>query len=145
MAAPADPAATTIAPATTVVTASADPAHFETIDIFIDSKTLPLAAYQIELATQNPDVSIVGIEGGGPPAFKAAPYYDPRALAHNRIIIAAFSTDEMLPTSIVRIARLHVFNAGSQPAGFKIIKTLAGTVDGSQIAISMSMKLEETR
>jgi hypothetical protein len=51
----------------------------------------------------------------------------------------------MLPTGIVRIARLHVFNAGGAPAGFKIIKTLAGTVDGSQIAISSSMKMGESR
>jgi len=35
---------------------------------------------------------IVGIEGGEHPAFREPPMYDPKAMQHERVIIAAFNT-----------------------------------------------------
>ncbi len=85
--------------------------RFEAIDIFVDAGEQPLSAYQFELTTpvrEGWQASIVGVEGGAHPAFKAAPYYDPQALRASRIIIAAFSIDDALPTGRTRVARLHM-------------------------------------
>jgi hypothetical protein len=74
--------------------------RFLTVDIFVDTKDKPLAAYQIEFSATNTVAKIVGIEGGEHPAFRDAPYYDPKALQQERVILAAFSTepDNRLPT-----------------------------------------------
>jgi hypothetical protein len=93
---------------------------FEAVDVYIDSGKAPLAAYQFEFHAVFPDdqpgqVRIVGIEGGDHPAFSKPPYYDPAALMHNRVVIAAFNTNnaENLPTGRTRVARLHVQVVGA--------------------------------
>ena len=77
--------------------------RFEAIDVFIDSGDQPLAAWQLELSCHTKDVEIVGIEGGEHPAFKEPPFYDPRAMNNNRVILGAFSTDsdESIPGAAV--------------------------------------------
>jgi len=85
--------------------------RFEAVDVFVDAGESPLSAYQFDLATparEGWQASIVGVEGGEHPAFRKAPYYDPAALHAGRIIIAAYSVDEALPTGRTRVARLHM-------------------------------------
>src|SRR5438552_2611435 len=67
--------------------------RFGAMDIFIDSGSTPLAAYQIEIAATNGLAKIVGIEGGEHPAFQQPPFYDPKAMQHDRVILAGFSTE----------------------------------------------------
>ena len=58
----------------------------------MDSGSTPLAAYQIEFTATNGIARIVGIEGGAHPAFRQPPFYDPKAIQHEHVIIASFST-----------------------------------------------------
>lgn len=81
--------------------------RFEAVDVFVDPLGKPLAAYQVEFVA-GPTVTLVGIEGGEHLAYKNPPYYDPAALAGNRVILAALSTAEELPAHRARVARLHV-------------------------------------
>ncbi|MHC4096148.1 MAG: hypothetical protein ACYSU3_08820, partial [Planctomycetota bacterium] len=66
--------------------------RFAPLHIFLDSGNQGLAAFQFELQALTGQIKIVGVEGGEHPVFKKPPYYDPAALANDRIIIAAFST-----------------------------------------------------
>jgi len=82
--------------------------RFEFVDVWVDSATQKLAAYQFELALENGTAEIVGLEGGGHRAFAEPPYYDPAALHGKRIIVAAFNTGVDLPKGKTRVARLHM-------------------------------------
>ena len=125
--------------------------RFEAVDVFIDSKDRPLAAWQIEL-TAKPDrtdtgradtgvrpyndVKIVGVEGGEHAAFKEPPYYDPAALNRNRVILAAFSTGQTLPTGRTRVARVHVQASGTPHYEVKLI--VAASADGKEIQATVA-------
>ena len=100
-----------------ITTAIADASiRFASVDIFADSGTDALAAYQIEITAEikGGTVSLVGVEGGDPAATRGAfaepPIYDPEALTHSRIVLAAYTARDVkdLPSGRVRIARLHV-------------------------------------
>ena len=54
--------------------------RFAPVDVYLDSGSRPLAAYQFELKVTQGKVKIVGVEGGEHEAFREAPYYDPAAL-----------------------------------------------------------------
>jgi len=82
--------------------------RFAPVHVYLDSGRKPLAAYQFELRATTGTIKIVGVEGGEHPAFKEAPYYDPAALAKDRIIIAAFNTGRDLPKGRTRIATIHL-------------------------------------
>jgi hypothetical protein len=86
--------------------------RFSTVDVLIDPHGLDLAAYQLEFLADPNRVTLVGIEGGQHPAFKAPPYYDPKALAGNRVILAALNAGTDLPKSNTRVARLHLQISG---------------------------------
>lgn len=107
--------------------------RFEAIDIFVDPLTAPLSAWQLELQGRSADIQIVGIEGGEPEAFREPPFYDPKAMQQNRVILAAFSTDEGLPTGKTRVARVHVQIRGNRSVTFEGRLTLAATEDGTRI------------
>lgn len=107
---PPPPTAPPAAPPAKAVAPTAD-VRFEAVDVFVDAGESPLSAYQFDLTTparEGWQASIVGVEGGEHPAFRKAPYYDPAALHSGRIIIAAYSVDETLPTGRTRVARLHM-------------------------------------
>jgi hypothetical protein len=106
---------------------------YRTLDIYIDSGPARLAAYQIELNDPTGRMKIIGVEGGEPAAFKAPPYYDPAALEHGRIILAAFSTGRDLPAGKVRVARLRVAVSGRREPGCVWQLCAAGTADGNRI------------
>jgi len=115
-AAPVGPAATR--PAADAAPADAAGTRFVPVDVYVDTGTKNLAAYQLEVIAK--DSKIVGLEGGEPAAFKNAPYYDPAALqaggggegGGGKIIVAAFSTAENLPNGLTRVARLHLMVNG---------------------------------
>jgi len=107
--------------------------RFEAVDVYLDPQGQTLAAYQFELLAPSNRASIVGIEGGDHPAFVDPPYYDPAALSHNRVVIAAFSTDPDLPTRKTRIARIHFRITGDQEVPFTIRLQVAAASDGSDL------------
>ena len=113
--------------------------RFTALDIYIDSQAQPLAAYQFELLADPDHVRIVGVEGGQHAAFREPPYYDPAALMHNRIIIAAFSTGRDLPTGKTRVARLHLQVTGDEPQ-YKTKLDVAATVEGKEIPATASVE-----
>ena len=107
--------------------------RFEAVDVYLDPQGEPLAAYQFELKDPSGDVAIVGIEGGDHPAFGEPPYYDPAALRHHRVIIAAFSTYTELPDTRTRVARIHYQITGEQDAQLTIQLEVASSPDGRDI------------
>ncbi len=113
--------------------------RFAAVDVFIDSGSVPLAAYQFELKAKRGAFKIVGIEGGEHPAFsKKPPYYDPAALMHDRVIIAAFDTGKDLPTGKTRVARVHVEISGNEEPQYDVQLIVAGGADGNPITATAS-------
>jgi hypothetical protein len=90
--------------------------RFTSVDVLVDSGAQPLAAYQLTFTVTNVPAKIVGIEGGGHPAFKQPPYYDPKAMQHERVILAAFNTApaDQLPKGRTRVATIHLQVSGEQ-------------------------------
>lgn len=113
--------------------------QFEAIDVFVDSGAHPLAAYQFELASQTEGVEIVGIEGGSHSAFSNPPYYDPRAMNNNRVILAAYNTGKDLPSGRSRVARVHVQVRGSGNRAYRTALTASATLNGEQIPAELSI------
>ena len=116
-------------------------ARFCAVDIYLDSGSTPLAAYQLEFSSTNGVAKIVGIEGGEPPPFRNAPFYDPKALQHERVIIAAFSTlpASQLPSGKFRVATIHLqIPTGVEPA-FTIKLQTAADSHGNKISVQSSI------
>jgi hypothetical protein len=121
--------------------------RFRAVDIYLDSKGTPLAAYQLEFAVTNIAAKIVGIEGGAHPAFHEAPFYDTKAIQHERVIIAAFSTDspEKLPIAKTRIATIHLqIIGGGEPAFFFKLQAAADS-QGTRISAEPTVQLAESK
>lgn len=116
--------------------------QFMAVDIFVDSGSRPLAAYQLRFKATQGDVKIVGIEGGDPAAFANPPAYDPKAMQRDHVIVAAFSTlpAEKLPSGRVRVATVHVQVSGTKEPKFSVELTTAGTVDGAKINATTDAK-----
>lgn len=91
-------------------TPATQPAHFETVNVYIDSGDRPLAAWQVELKATQGDVKIVGVEGGDHrDLYRDPPYYDPKALTTgNRIILASYTTADTAPKGKTLVARVHL-------------------------------------
>jgi len=89
--------------------------RFTGVDVYVDPKGEPLAAYQFELKARGAEVTLVGVEGGDDPAYLQPPYYDPKANLQNRIVIAAFNTGAKLPRQKTRVARIMLRVKGSGP------------------------------
>ncbi|SRR5258706_9353700 len=109
--------------------------RFRALDLFVDSGSSPLAAYQLECFATNGVVSITGIEGGEHPAFSPAPYYDPKAMQHERVIIAAFNTGapDRLPAGKSRVATVHVAISGPGEPKFTVRLVTTAKSDGTII------------
>ena len=108
--------------------------RFTAIDVFVDSKDQALAAYQFELHTTAGDVKIVGIEGGEHAAYKQAPFYDPKAMMGDRVIVAAYSTSDDLPAGKTRVARVHVRVGGDIEPKYELKLTASASKEGKSIA-----------
>jgi hypothetical protein len=114
--------------------------HFKPIAVYIDSGGESLAAYQFELITKAGQVKIVGVEGGEHKAFANPPYYDPAALQHDRIIIAAFNTSKDLPKGRTRVATLHMQITGDTEPQYEIKLTVVANADGKKINADISVE-----
>jgi len=117
--------------------------RFAPLHIYIDSGNKSLAAYQFELKATAGQIKIVGVEGGRSEAFKEAPYYDPAALANDRIIIAAFSTGSNLPKGRTQIATIHLQIIGETEPQYKLKLIVAGDADGKEIPAKITFEKGE--
>ena len=117
--------------------------RFAPLHIYLDSGNKSLAAFQFELKAAFGQIKIVGVEGGRHEAFKEAPYYDPAALANDRIIIAAFNTGRDLPKGRTRIATLHLQIIGDIEPEYELKLTVAADADGKEIPAKISFEKGE--
>ena len=114
--------------------------RFAPVHIYLDSAGSPLAAYQFELKATAGTIKIVGVEGGEHSAFGEAPYYDPAALAQDRIIIAAFNTGRDLPTGRTRIATIHLQITGDTEPEYELELTIAADPDGQETPAELTLQ-----
>ena len=114
--------------------------RFRAVDIYVDSKESPLAAYQIEFSVTNGNARIVGIEGGEHPAFTEPPFYDPKAMQHERVIVAAFSTNPVsnLPKGKTRLATIHIQTSRAVGPEFELKLQAAADSSGKKIPAEAS-------
>ena len=117
--------------------------RFAPLHIYLDSGSRPLAAFQFELKAAAGQIKIVGVEGGQHKAFKEAPYYDPAALANDRIIIAAFNTGRELPQGRTRIATIHLQIIGDAEPDYELKLTVAADADAKEIPAKISFEKGE--
>jgi len=117
--------------------------RFAPLHIYIDSGNSSLAAYQFEMKAAAGQIKIVGVEGGQHKAFKEAPYYDPAALAKDRIIIAAFSTGGDLPKGRTRIATIHLQIIGDAEPQYELKLIVAADADAKEIPAEITFEKGE--
>ena len=112
-------------------------ATFRAVDLFVDSGNQPLAAYQLSFACAAADAKIVGIEGGEHNAFAEPPYYDPKAMQNNHVVVAAFNTasSEQLPRGRTRIATIHIQTSASAERRYELKVEAAATPAGESITV----------
>ena len=113
--------------------------HFASVDVLVDPHETALAAYQVEFVANAEQVTLVGIEGGEHTAFKQPPYYDPKALAGNRVILAALNTGMDLPKSKTRVARLHLRISGADDPNMTAKLIVAASGNDQPIAADVSV------
>lgn len=116
--------------------------HFSTVEVFVDSGNQPLGAYQVSFTATSGDVKIVGIEGGEHSAFKEAPHYDPKAIQHERAILAAFNTAsaDNLPKGRTRVATVHVQITGAMTPVYAVKLEAAANHEGSRVTGQTSFR-----
>jgi hypothetical protein len=116
--------------------------RFCAVDIYVDSGSTPLAAYQLEFAATNGVAKIVGVEGGDHPTFRQPPFYDPKAMQRDRVIIAAFSTaaPDQLPAGKTRVATIHLQTYQGVTPGFELKLDTAADSQGNKISVQTSFE-----
>lgn len=124
-------------------TAGSDDVRFGYIDVYMDPAGKGLSAYQFELKAVEGTIEIVGVEGGDHPAFSKPPYYDPQALSHDRIIIAAYTTGTELPVSNSRIARIHIQVSGEIEPEYTAVLQASADKDGNGIETTITIQKGE--
>jgi len=114
--------------------------HFRAIEVYVDSGNLPLAAYQVQFSVTNVTARIVGIEGGQHKAFREPPFYDPKAMQGERVIIAAFSTETPghLPSGKTRVATIHIMTIGETRPAFELKLQAAADPAGKRISATVT-------
>lgn len=115
--------------------------RFAAVDVIIDPAGQPLAAWQIEFATEVGQISLVGVETGDHPGYSARPpYYDPAALAGNRIILGDFSLAAELPSKPFRAARLMVEIKGDVKPQYVTKVMAAANAEGKTVPVTVTLK-----
>jgi hypothetical protein len=116
--------------------------RFCAVDIFLDSGSTPLAAYQLRFAVTNGLAKIVGIEGGEHPAFRQPPFYDPKAIQNEVAIIASFNTAPAieLPKGKTRVATIHLRTTGTNRPQFQLKLQVVADTQGNKIACTASFE-----
>jgi hypothetical protein len=122
-------------------------ARFCAVDLFIDSGSTPLAAYQVRFAITNGAAKIVGIEGGEHPAFRQPPFYDPKAIQNEVAIIASFNASPaaQLPSGKTRVATIHLRTTGSRSPQFELKLQTAANAQGTKIGCDVSFEQRKTQ
>ena len=115
------------------VLARADPVRFQTVDVYVDPGDKPLAAYQFSVTAAAKTALLAGLEGGDHPAFARPPYYDPKALIDEAVVVAALSTADDLPRGRTRVARLHVQVTGRDDPRYDAKLHVAAGPDGTPL------------
>ncbi len=119
---------------------AAPQSSFMPVEVFLDSPR-PVAAWQFEFRDNNGAMKVVGIEGGGHPAYSRAPFYDREAVARGatRIVVADYSLAEtnQLPSGRVRLATLHLMLEGEPD--FELRLVTATTSQGKAIDASIAL------
>lgn len=115
--------------------------RFVPLEIQLDSPE-PVAAWQFELNDRAAATKVVGVENGGHPAFRRAPYYDRTAIAQgdtSRIVVADYSLADaaQLPSGRFRLATLHLMVRGEPD--FELSLITATATDGNVIDASISL------
>ena len=118
--------------------------RFEAVHVYIDSGSEPLAAWQIDVRATTGDVRIVGIEGGDHPVYSDPPYYDPKAMEGERVIIADFATeaDWQLPSGRSRIATIHVAVRGDAEAEYSANLITAASASGQPTDAKIDLEMQ---
>jgi len=121
--------------------------RFCAVDIFVDSGSTPLAAYQVRFAITNGSAKIVGIEGGEHQAFRQPPFYDPKAIQNEVAILASFSTSlaAQLPSGKTRVATIHLRIIGTRPPEFELKLQTAADALGKKIGCNVSFEPRKTQ
>jgi len=117
--------------------------RFAPLHIYVDSGDALLAAFQFELKAVAGRIRIVGVEGGEHAAFGEPAYYDPAALANDRIIIGAFNTGSDLPEGRSRVATIHLEIIGDVEPEYELELTVAGDADGEEIPAEITFEKGE--
>ena len=114
--------------------------RFCAVDIYVDSGNTTFAAYQLEVTVTNGAAKIAGIEGGEHPAFHNPPYYDPKAMQNERVILAAFSLApaQQLPTGRTRVATIHFMMSGNVEPQLELKLQAIADAQGNKIAAAQS-------
>jgi len=116
------------------------PVTFQSLDLWVDSGSDALAAYQVEITYDAKRVRIVGLEGGETDAFREAPYFDRTGFKGGRIIVAAFTTrDDAAPNGPLRVARIHLAVTGNDAPDVNISLMTAAKPGGERIAPKVTL------
>jgi hypothetical protein len=123
-----------------------DRSRFRVVDIYLDSKGAPLAAYQLEFSITNSYAKIIGIEGGESAAFRQPPFYDPKAMQRERVILAAFSTAAAndLPHGKTRVASIHLQCSDSRELQAELKLRVAANFEGAKIFVETAFEERKT-
>lgn len=119
--------------------------RFVPLHITLDPQGAALAAYQFELKTLSGRVKIVGVEGGAHASFSRPPYYDAQALMQDRVVIAAFSTEAVLPTVSTRVVTLHLRVLGDGEPQFEVDVLVAANSQSHAVKVLVQHHLGEVQ
>ena len=81
-----------------------------------------------------------GLEGGEHPAYARPPYYDPKALIDETVIVAGLSTADDLPRGRTRVARLHVQVTGAGDPRYEAKLHAAAGPDGAALDAKVTVE-----
>ena len=119
--------------------------RFAPMQVYVDSGEQGLAAFQFELKAVRGQVQIVGIEGGEHKAFEEPGYYDPAAMANDRVIIGAFNTGKDVPTGRTRVATIHLQITGEVRPEYELKLAVAADPQGEEIATEITFETGEQK
>jgi hypothetical protein len=119
--------------------------RFVAVDVFVDAGEHTLAGWQLDVTFGS--ATLVGVEGGEPAAFRAAPTYDSRALRGGRVVLAALAREAtaQLPNGRVRTARLHVMTREPGLPAHELRSAVAVDVRGNRIEVDVEVRRTENK
>lgn len=110
--------------------------RFVALDLYLDPGPQKLGAYQLTFDSKA--ATLVGVEGGESAAFADPPFYDPKALAGGRVILAAFHAGPDSPAGRTRVARLHLRVEGAAEPTYTTKLTVAADAAGEPIDAALT-------